>query len=65
MNILVWPDGTWCWQHERSQYSSKSDDYQTIAVPEWGDEDDCEAIATIIQRDGKISDTQLCHIWGL
>jgi hypothetical protein len=64
MNVLVWPDGTWCWQQESQQHDGKSDDYTTIAVPEWGDELDIEHIAEIIKRDGKITDTLLNYIWG-
>ena len=29
-DILLWPDSTWCFRHELSQYSHMSDDYETI-----------------------------------
>lgn len=36
-DILIWPDGTWCFREHLSQYGHMSDDYQTLAVdtPEW------------------------------
>jgi hypothetical protein len=29
-DVLVWPDGTWCYYFERAEYSHMSDDYRVI-----------------------------------
>lgn len=29
-DIFVWPDGTWCYRYELSEYSWKSDDYFVV-----------------------------------
>lgn len=30
-DILLWPDGSWCYRSELSEHSHKSDDYETFA----------------------------------
>jgi hypothetical protein len=30
-DILMWPDGTWCYRHELSEMTHMSDDYRVIA----------------------------------
>lgn len=32
-DIILWPDGGWCYRHELPQFSYRSDDYQVIY---WG-----------------------------
>lgn len=36
-DIALWPDGTWCYMSERSEYTYMSDDYEVVPVetPEW------------------------------
>lgn len=29
-DILLWPDGTWCYRHELAEMSHKSDDFEVI-----------------------------------
>lgn len=31
-DLILWPDGTWCFRHELPQYGHMSDDYRTIPV---------------------------------
>lgn len=31
-DILIWPDGEWCYREELGGYDWKSDDYRTIPV---------------------------------
>lgn len=45
-DVLVWPDGTWCYRHELHEMSHMSDDYLTLLEdsPEWESfirENDC------------------------
>ena len=37
--ILYWPDGTWCYRHEREQMSHMSDDFTLIHLPEETEEE--------------------------
>jgi len=32
IQIYVWPDGTWCYQHNLLEYAYKSDDYINLTV---------------------------------
>ena len=32
-DVILWPDGTWCYRHELTEYGYMSDDY---AVLEYG-----------------------------
>ena len=36
-DIFVWPDGSWCFRYELSEFQHKSDDRQTLyfGTPEW------------------------------
>lgn len=36
--VYYWPDGTWCYRHELSQMTHKSDDYGEAMFPEDFDE---------------------------
>lgn len=36
--IAWWPDGFWCELDELSQYSHRSDDYQTLDIYDWDDD---------------------------
>lgn len=47
-NVCVWPDGAWSWAADLAEMSHKSDDYLTVNVPEWADEEDVENIAAIV-----------------
>lgn len=29
-DILLWPDGTWCYRHDLHEMGHKSDDYEVI-----------------------------------
>lgn len=29
-DILLWPDGTWCYRHQQSEMSQMSDDFQVV-----------------------------------
>lgn len=31
-DILLWPDGTWCYSSDLSEYAFMSDDYEVIKV---------------------------------
>lgn len=36
-DILLWPDGAWCYRHEASEMAHRSDDYRVVPfdTPEW------------------------------
>ena len=36
-SVVVWPDGTWCYWSEVSEYGWKSDDYEVLepCTPQW------------------------------
>lgn len=36
-DVLVWPDGIWCYRHELSEMNHKSDDYVVLSFDseEW------------------------------
>lgn len=38
-DVFVWPDGTWCYRHEASEFSHMSDDYYVLymGTQEWQD----------------------------
>ena len=29
-DIILWPDGTWCYRHQLTKYGHKSDDYVVL-----------------------------------
>lgn len=29
-DVILWPDGTWCFHENRPEYSQMSDDYKTL-----------------------------------
>jgi hypothetical protein len=31
-DILLWPDGTWCYRYELTRHADKGDDYRVIPV---------------------------------
>ncbi len=31
-DVMLWPDGTWCYREDLEEYSHMSDDYQVIPV---------------------------------
>ena len=39
--VIVWPDGTWCYEDELDQFSWKSDDFAKIHMlgDDWSDAD--------------------------
>lgn len=37
IDVIYWPDGTWCLPEELSDYQHMSDDYTKIKVPEFWD----------------------------
>jgi hypothetical protein len=61
--LHVWADGTWCWANETR--SDMSDDYLTISVPEWCDNDDAELISRRVQEVGCVDDDWLAGLFGL
>lgn len=36
-DVFLWPDDSWCYRHELSEYSFKSDDYEVVysLTPKW------------------------------
>lgn len=41
-DIVLWPDGTTCFVHERHEYNHKSDDYEIVPfnTPRWRELED-------------------------
>lgn len=35
--IVLWPDGTWCYHEDLSEYQHMSDDYEIVGIddPRW------------------------------
>lgn len=29
-DVILWPDGTWCYRHDLEDYSHMSDDYEVV-----------------------------------
>lgn len=36
-DVFLWPDDSWCYRYELSEYSFKSDDYEVVysLTPKW------------------------------
>lgn len=46
MNVIIWADGTWCYDDELSEMTHMSDDYETHHVPEDFTEYEIECLVT-------------------
>jgi hypothetical protein len=53
-DICVWPDEEWCHGWELVDYSHKSDNYQTLKIPENFDPGDVELVIAFLSANGKL-----------
>ena len=53
-DICVWPDEVWCYADDIGDYSHKSDNCQTLKIPENFGPDDVELVIAFLSANGKL-----------